>query len=161
MPAHTTAPAQSFAYHLARASWLPSVVSQATVDLPRTVEAPRLARQSVQREAGAQLESAEREMVDILMTELVSNAVVHGGRDGADNVILHFAVAPERIRVEVCDDGAGFSTDDVGGPRSGPGGYGLVLVDRGASRWGASGEEGTCVWFELDRDGAGRPRSAA
>ena len=156
MQGRTARDEHSFAYHLARDSWLPSVVAQARVDLPPTPEAPRLARQSVQDEAGAQLDHPEREMVEVLTTELVSNAVVHSGMDDGDNVILHFAVAPERIRVEVCDHGAGFSADQVGRPRSEPGGYGLLMVDRGASRWGASRDDGNCVWFELDRDGAGR-----
>ncbi len=155
MPARTSCPEQSFAYHLARDSWLPSTVTQDRVDLPRNAEAPRLARQSVQRKAGAQLNHAEREIVEILMTELVTNAVVHAGRDAGENVIIRFAVAPERIRVEVCDRGVGFSTDELARPRAEPGGYGLMMVDRGASRWGTSAEDGTCVWFELDRNGAG------
>ena len=141
----------SFAYHLARDSWLDSVVTKARVDLPRTAEAPRIARRCVQHEVGAELDHPEREIVEIMITELVSNAVRHAGSDGGENVILHFAVAPERIRVEVCDRGAGFTADKLTEPRSGPGGYGLLMVDRGASRWGASGEDGNCVWFELDR----------
>jgi anti-sigma regulatory factor (Ser/Thr protein kinase) len=112
----------------------------------------------VQLEAGATLDHLEQEMVDILMTELVTNAVVHPPRQAGTNVILRFAVSPECIRVEVHDDGDGFSLDDVGRPRSRPGGYGLVMVDRGASRWGASGQDGNCVWFELDR---GTPSPAA
>jgi anti-sigma regulatory factor (Ser/Thr protein kinase) len=110
-----------------------------------------MARRSVQLEAGATLDHLEREMVDILMSELVNNAVVHPPRQAGDNVILRFAVSPKCIRVEVHDDGQGFSLDEVGKPRSEPGGYGLVMVDRGASRWGAFGEDGNCVWFELDR----------
>jgi len=155
MPAHISCPEQSFAYHLARDTWLPSAVTQDTLDLPRTAEAPRLARQSVQHRAGAQLDHPEREIVEILMTELVTNAVVHAGRGAGEKVIIRFAVAPERVRVEVCDRGTGFSPDDLGKPRAEPGGYGLMMVDRGASRWGTSVEEGTCVWFELDRNGAG------
>lgn len=156
MPGNTSCLEQSSAYHLARDSWLPSAVTRDTVDLPRTAEAPRLARQSVKHKAGAQLDPAEREIVEILMTELVTNAVVHAGRDAGENVILRFAVAPERIRVEVCDRGVGFSTDELARPRTEPGGYGLIMVDRAASRWGASGEDGMCVWFELDRNGAAR-----
>jgi len=91
-------------------------------------------------------------MIDILMTELVTNAVVHAGRQAGENVLLRFALAPERIRVEVCDHGVGFTTEQLARPRTGPGGYGLMMVDRGASRWGASAEGGTCVWFELDRN---------
>ena len=137
MSLDASSPERSFAHHL-----------------PRTADAPGMARRSVRHMAGGELDHPEREMVDILMTELVTNAVVHAGRDAGKNVILRFAVAPERIRVEVCDRGVGFSSDQLAEPRSEPGGYGLMMVDRGASRWGASAEGGTCVWFELDRNGA-------
>ena len=137
MSRHASGPEQSFAHHL-----------------PRTADAPGLARRSVQHMAGGQLDHPEREMVEILMTELVTNAVVHTGRDAGENVILRFAVAPERIRVEVHDHGIGFSTEQLARPRTEPGGYGLMMVDRGASRWGTSVQGGTCVWFELDRNEA-------
>jgi len=143
----------AFAYHLARGSWLPSVVAQATMDLPRSTDAPRLARQCVQSKAAEELDRPEREMVEVLLSELVSNAVMHPGPRAGDSVNLHFAVAPERIRVEVCDDGEGFAPGDLGRPRDEPGGYGLIMVDRGSSRWGTSREDGNCVWFELDREG--------
>jgi anti-sigma regulatory factor (Ser/Thr protein kinase) len=138
-------------------SWLCSALAEARVDLPRTRDAPRLARRTMEHEAGSALENGEREIVDVLMSELVTNAVVHPGRPGGDNVILRFAVSPERIRVEVQDTGGGFSMEQLGQPRSGPGGYGLLMVDRSASRWGASDVDGNCVWFELDR-GAPLPR---
>lgn len=141
----------SFAYHLARGSWAPSAVAQAQVDLPRGIEAPHLARKAVQREAAAHLTRPEREIVEVLVTELVTNAVTHPGVQAGETVSLHLAVAPERIRVEVCDGGQGFTTAQLTRPRDEPGGYGLVMVNRGASRWGASQDDGNCVWFELNR----------
>lgn len=145
---------RSFAYHLARDSWLPSVVAQARAELPRTVEAPRLARRALQDRAGARLRPDEEEIVEVLTTELVTNAVQHAGLDPGETVALRFAVAPERVRVEVCDGGAGLNLEELARPRARPGGYGLVLVNRGASRWGASRDDGNCVWFELDREAA-------
>ena len=156
MPPPVPSPDRSQAYKLSRGSWLPSVVAQARMELPRTTEAPRLARQQMRDEAGAQLERSERELVEVLTTELVSNAVMHPGPQAGDKVRLHFAVAPERIRVEVCDDGAGFCAEQLEMPRTRPGGYGLMMVERGSSRWGAARGQGNCVWFELDRHVAGR-----
>jgi anti-sigma regulatory factor (Ser/Thr protein kinase) len=154
MPAMALSTERSREPWMARDSWLSSAIAETRVDLPRTRDAPRMARRSIRRDAGAALEHSEREMVDVLMSELVTNAVIHPGRRGGDNVILRFAVSPELIRVEVHDAGGGFSMDEVGEPRSEPGGYGLVMVDRGASRWGASDHDGNCVWFELDRSAA-------
>jgi hypothetical protein len=69
-------------------------------------------------------------------------------------VILRFALSPECIRVEVHDAGEGFSMAEVGKHRTEPGGYGLLMVERGASRWGTRGDDGNSVWFELDRNGS-------
>jgi anti-sigma regulatory factor (Ser/Thr protein kinase) len=83
----------------------------------------------------------------LLTTELVTNAVRHGGRPGSeiDVTLLRTDTA---VRVEVGDPGPGF---DPGA--SAPGhdrGWGLFLVDRLADRWGVEriGNR-TVVWFEL------------
>jgi len=142
---------RSYAYHLARGTWPPTVVSKTRVDLPGTVDGPRRARQSVVVGLAVRLTEEEREIVEGLVTELVSNAVAHAQLGPGETVTLHMAVAPERIRVEVCDGGVGFSPDELKKPRVEPGGYGLVMVDRAASRWGIAADEGNCVWFEIDR----------
>jgi anti-sigma regulatory factor (Ser/Thr protein kinase) len=86
--------------------------------------------------------------VELLTTELVSNAVRHGGARDGELVVLHLAIAPHCLRVEVCDRGPGFQP---GLPRPyGEGGYGLFLVSEVSSRWGVSSEDGNCAWFELD-----------
>jgi anti-sigma regulatory factor (Ser/Thr protein kinase) len=141
----------SFAYHLARQTWLPSVVVQTKVGLPPTEEAPGLARQAVHKAIGSRLDEEESELIEVLVSELVSNAIAHAGLSAQDRVVLHLALVPERVRVEVCDGGAGFTRAELGKPRSRPGGYGLTMVDRGASRWGISSNDGACVWFEIDR----------
>ena len=141
----------SFAYHLARETWLPSAVVQTRVELPATPEAPSLGRQAVHREVGDRVDEEEAELIEVLVSELVSNAIAHAGLAPGDGIVLHLAVAPERIRVEVCDGGRGFDRSELTKPRTAPGGYGLTMVDRGASRWGISSDDGSCVWFEHDR----------
>jgi anti-sigma regulatory factor (Ser/Thr protein kinase) len=103
------------------------------------------------------LTEAERQPVLLMLTELVTNAVRHG--EGADR--------PRGVSVKVmeCDVGVGASVTNPGtgfewnGRQSDdplePGGYGLLLVDRMASRWGIERGAGfTTVWFELDRQTA-------
>jgi len=86
--------------------------------------------------------------VELLTTELVSNAVRHGGAGEEQTVVLHLALAPGCLRVEVCDPGAGF---EAGPPQPyGEGGYGLFLVSEVSSRWGVSREDGNCTWFEIE-----------
>lgn len=90
--------------------------------------------------------------LQLLVSELVTNAVIHGGADG-DNVIrLEAELAEERIRVSVSDPGT--ATELVASapldPRL-PGGWGLALVEELADRWGMTTDPITRVWFEFVR----------
>ena len=123
--------------------------------LPRSTDAPRLARKCLQRQSGGELGRSEREIVEVLLTELVTNAVMHPPPEAGENVNVHFTVTPDRVRVAVRDPGEGFHDGDLNRPRTEPGGYGLIMVDRGSSRWGTTRDDGNCVWFELDRNGSG------
>lgn len=86
--------------------------------------------------------------VVLLASELVTNAIRHAGADG--DVAVEAVLRPDFARVEIADRGAGFDPE----VRHGATGYGLRLVDKLASRWGVERDEGTRVWFEVDR----RPR---
>lgn len=145
---------RSFAYHLAQGTWTPSVVARLKERLPNAPEAAPEARRLVSAGIGELLDEEELELVEMLVTELVTNAVAHAGLGRDETVVLHLAVAPECIRVEVCDGGVGFDPAGLSGKQRGPGGYGLVMVDRAASRWGVDTDDGTCVWFEVDRQPA-------
>jgi CheY-like chemotaxis protein len=90
------------------------------------------------------------ELVTLLVSELVTNAVVHAGTDARVEVRLR----PDAVRVDVHDD-----DPRLPAPRSaeegGPGGRGLPIVDQVASRWGIEPEgSGKVVWFEIDRPSA-------
>jgi anti-sigma regulatory factor (Ser/Thr protein kinase) len=92
----------------------------------------------------------------LLVSEVVTNAVRHGGARQGEQVDLRIALTGKEVRLEVRDPGPGF--DDIAPvlPQTDAGGgYGLYLVDLYSSEWGVSGAEGTCVWFELLRAGSG------
>jgi anti-sigma regulatory factor (Ser/Thr protein kinase) len=126
-------------------------VSALEVELPAGRGAPAMARRAVDGLAD-RLSEQERSTLHLLVSELVTNAVLHAGvADRDSRVLLHVTVAGGAIRVEVRDKGRGF-TKQVPQPREeGHGGYGLFLVDKMAARWGVHGERGARVWFELDR----------
>jgi hypothetical protein len=65
---------------------------------------------------------------------------------------MYLAASDRCVRVEVCDGGSGFDLPLDPRPTGALGGFGLRIVDRMASRWGVAGDDGTCVWFELDLD---------
>ncbi len=142
---------RSFAYHLAQDTWPLTAVVKLTDELPLTAGAASLARGAIRAEVGDRLGEEELEIVEVLVTELVTNAVAHSGLEPGESVVLHLAVAPERLRVEVCDGGVGFDPGEVARADGAPGGFGLMMVDRAASRWGVATDDGNCVWLELDR----------
>jgi anti-sigma regulatory factor (Ser/Thr protein kinase) len=87
----------------------------------------------------------------LLVSEVVTNAVLHGGANAAVSLQLTMTVSERVIRVEVIDPGEGFEPEE-GPPRTSRqvGGWGLVVVQELADRWGTS-REPSRVWFELDR----------
>jgi anti-sigma regulatory factor (Ser/Thr protein kinase) len=86
----------------------------------------------------------------LLLTELINNAVTHGSRNSSDEVSVEIWALSTSVRVEVRDDGAGFTWRHPPDSPERVTGYGLVLVDAVADRWGVDASNGrTCVWFEL------------
>jgi anti-sigma regulatory factor (Ser/Thr protein kinase) len=133
---------------LVHGTWQASIVRHEQVDLPGGLRAPQSARRAIEEHFSGTVDGDMLASVELLATELVSNAVRHGGAGEGQTVALHLAVAPHCLRVEVCDPGRGF---DPGPPTPyGEGGYGLFLVSEVSSRWGVSHDEGNCAWFELD-----------
>jgi two-component sensor histidine kinase len=122
-----------------------------TIDLTLTgaVEpaAPRAFRRKLQ--AVDQLADGMRPDLELLVDELASNVVRHSGlgRDATMEMRVH--IQPGHVRVEMRDPGRGFAAEMRRPGESG--GYGLILVDRLASRWGIGDGPGGYVWFELDR----------
>jgi hypothetical protein len=65
-------------------------------------------------------------------------------------VIVHLAAAEGVLRVEASSDGPAF-TPKAPTAREAPGGFGLVILDEIASRWGVDFSGDACLWFEIDR----------
>ena len=88
--------------------------------------------------------------LQLLVSEVVTNAVRHGGARQGEHVDFRMVLTDDQVRLEVRDPGPGFRdvTPELPATDRG-GGYGLYLVDLFATEWGVSGSEGTCVWFEV------------
>jgi serine/threonine-protein kinase RsbW len=98
---------------------------------------------------------AIRHRLALLLSELVTNSIQHGGAGSEESVQVRLASSHERVRVEVFDPGP-----NGAGPRhrvEEGGGYGLLLVDRLADDWGRADTDagGTLSWFELSLDHLG------
>jgi anti-sigma regulatory factor (Ser/Thr protein kinase) len=97
-----------------------------------------------------------RQPVRLLVSELVTNAVLHAGTGSDRTVRVRLEARSDQVRVEVSDEGPGFDpgTGDRVDPRAG--GFGLTLLDELADRWGVEAEQGARVWFEIDRRSVAR-----
>jgi anti-sigma regulatory factor (Ser/Thr protein kinase) len=133
--------------------WPPTILRSVAFEVPGGTSAPSEARHRVLEGVGDVLADEERSNLALLISELVTNAVRHGGMVRPSDVIgVHAAVAPNRTRIEVCDSGPGFipGKPQVRSFEAGGGGLGLVLLDRLSAAWGVVTEAGACVWAEFD-----------
>jgi anti-sigma regulatory factor (Ser/Thr protein kinase) len=123
------------------------------LDLPDHTAAPAAARKALTALNGSLLLVSEARLRDaqLILTELVANAVRHGGAEGAP-VRVEVRAGPEVMRVEVTDDGDGFDPHAIPPPSPARGsGWGLKVVGALAHRWGVERGAHTTVWFEIDR----------
>jgi anti-sigma regulatory factor (Ser/Thr protein kinase) len=129
------------------------------VSLRRDPHAPARARAAVTRftNSSSGIVGLAHDTLTLLVSELVSNAVLHSDAPPASEILLCARVLERgTVRVEVMDRGSGF-TAAPRDPSRVTGGYGLFLVAQQANRWGVDREGGTRVWFELEL--RSRPRS--
>jgi anti-sigma regulatory factor (Ser/Thr protein kinase) len=112
-------------------------------DLPRQPGCAAIARGQAADALGTQLTSIQLDDVKLIVTELVENAYRHG----SGHIRLTLERQPERVRVEVSDEGEGAA---IKIREEGPelGGWGLRLLDKLSLAWGAY-EGTTNVWADL------------
>jgi anti-sigma regulatory factor (Ser/Thr protein kinase) len=117
-----------------------------TRDLRADRQAPAEARGFL-RSALVHRSPQERiDLVALLASEVVSNAVVHGSKGRDARIRLEAKTRGDRLRVEVSDDGPGFDPQDA---LTKPG-FGLRLIRDLSARWGVDRESsGATVWFEV------------
>jgi anti-sigma regulatory factor (Ser/Thr protein kinase) len=119
------------------------------LDLERGLEAPAMARAAIVGFCqDRQLPAGTMATLMLLVSELVTNAVIHPDLDPAGTIALRARLHDEAVRVEVADDGEGFSPKPRP-PEQVGGGYGLYLVQKEATHWGVEVSPHTTVWFEV------------
>jgi two-component sensor histidine kinase len=112
-----------------------------TVALPRDRSAPRQARALI-RDHAPDLPKERLDTAVLLISELVTNAIMHG----AGRIVMTIERSGPVTRFAVTDEGAG--TPRVRDDPGAEGGWGLRLVEQLAARWGLR-QSGTGVWFEI------------
>jgi len=133
------------------------IVVQPQLDLclPPGLEAPGAARRCVDafdRYVGNEVTEDAR----LLVSELVTNAIIHTEPGPESCVEVRVETASDRLRVEVASPGPRFEVRPAEPPDDAVSGRGLFLVDRIADRWGLIWDGWSRVWFELALPGAAR-----
>lgn len=84
--------------------------------------------------------------IALLVSELATNALVHGDGD----VRLHVIADAVRVRVEITDDSDSLPAERHAGALA-EGGRGIGLLESLSDRWGVDRlrPQGKTVWFEL------------
>jgi len=116
------------------------------VELPSTASAPARARGALDQ-LGDRISAERMRDVRLLVSELVTNAVRHAGGEA---VRLIVALEGSTLRIEVHDPGSGFELKPPPDDPLRASGWGLVLVEELADRWGVDRNPRTRVWFEMD-----------
>ena len=133
---------------MADESKVPDMRPQAELRLPPELTTPAFARAAVAAMSSGLPEEVVSD-VELLTTELVTNALKHATASQSEQIIVRL-VLQDRVRVEVIDPGPPFDPRPV---RPDPGsttGWGLFLVDTVATSWGVEPEgRGKKVWFEV------------
>ena len=93
----------------------------------------------------------------LLVSELVTNSIRHGGVTERGVVHLRLSHRGGTFRVEVEDLGPGFEPRTPSTAPDRTSGYGLVLVERLSRRWGIEASDSVRVWFEIDAPTAPTP----
>lgn len=119
-------------------------MDEVTLQVDSNVNAPGMSRSRLES-----MKSALGERYDdvlLIVSELVSNSVRHSDAvPQADEIEVKVSVRAGYIRVEVADQGPGFTIDAPRGD-----GIGLSIVEKLADRWGMTdGQHKFVVWAEL------------
>jgi anti-sigma regulatory factor (Ser/Thr protein kinase) len=121
--------------------------------LPPRTTAPRLARTTVSTAIGS-VRPEVAEEVELLTSEVVTNAIRHARVDPLGEVILRVDASDDHVRVEVLNPGPSFDPPVPSIPGVSGTGLGLFLVDALADAWGVDREgPRTKVWFEISKNG--------
>jgi anti-sigma regulatory factor (Ser/Thr protein kinase) len=126
-----------------------STMGRLEMTLPPDAASVAEARTRVLNALAPQVADGKLETVRLLVSEVVTNAVRHGAASAPVHVRASWN---DEIRIEVVDQGRGFTPAPRAGELEQPGGFGLFLVGRLADRWGVETNHATKVWFVLRND---------
>ncbi|MGO9822487.1 MAG: ATP-binding protein [Solirubrobacteraceae bacterium] len=128
------------------------------------VRAPSRARRSVLSQLEGQIAPTTASDVALIVSELVTNSVLHADVGPAQTLTLELTRLDDRVRIDVIDPGSRLEPRILPPDPERLGGLGLFVVDQLSEAWGIArdGITGTRVWCEvlLDRSRSSQLRTA-
>jgi anti-sigma regulatory factor (Ser/Thr protein kinase) len=120
-------------------------------NLSRTLRAqPQAAAEARRVVVALALPERTREALSLVVSELVTNSVLHAGLNGGDNIDLHVDNGGPQVRVTVHDRGPGFTAPEPSADPLDAGGQGLVITAALSDSWGVDCDEhGRTVWCDI------------
>jgi anti-sigma regulatory factor (Ser/Thr protein kinase) len=128
----------------------PPVIVQIHEQLPKVPASAARARRLLARLEG-RVDPLVLANAQLLVTELVANAVEHVERDG--EIEVEVSMQRGRLRIGVSDPGPGFEPHPRRPDSPTDSGWGLHFVDQLADRWAVELDRQSEVWFEMRAQG--------
>ncbi len=119
--------------------------------LPADRRAPSSARTLLDLCVGGLVDARVLSDAQLLISELVTNSIVHSGIGARDEVVVRIRLGSEALELEVRNKGVtGTIASNGGDPERGRG-FGLDLVGLLSADWGVRRDGDTTVWAEVSR----------
>jgi phosphoserine phosphatase RsbU/P len=121
-----------------------------SIRIPATPDAPRRGRQALDGWLPHVVAPTRADDARLIATELMSNAVRHGGITAQDDITLSLGTDNGTVTI-VVEQPTSASSARIADPSSTEreGGFGLMLVDRLADSWGVEHGRPGRVWFAI------------
>jgi anti-sigma regulatory factor (Ser/Thr protein kinase) len=120
-------------------------------NLSRTLRAqPQAAAEARRAVVALALPESTRETLTLVVSELVTNSILHAGLTAEDTIDLHVNNGGPRVRVTVHDRGPGFTPPEPIADPLNVGGQGLVIAAALSDSWGVDCNQNGCtVWCDI------------
>ncbi len=120
------------------------------------LNAPAQARSMLAEQVDGAVRAEALDTVLVLLSEVVTNCVVHGGASDGRPITVATSRRPDQTRVKVSSVGPAFDYEPYEPGGNPADSRGLYLVDALATAWGIMRGPPPSVWFEV-----ANPRGAA
>ena len=119
--------------------------------LPHLATSVPTARRLAEEAAAPRIDGSKVGDFVLMVSEAVSNAVLHAPPMSDGRILLTFESNEEAVRGVVTDGGSMFVPNpEPGAEDQARQHFGLSIIDALSSRWGVTVDDATNVWFEVD-----------